>query len=137
MFFPLADKTVYSMIDHIEFKLAVTVWSLEGPEYQPCPELHAICELIDAPTLQRSPAELFPSSNSIRSCSTTDPACFLNVDIRADPTDQMEVVSVQIRCCNNVADSIEELLQKIRSRSEVKTALLRGNLGLNVGAREA
>ena len=53
------------MATHTEFKLAVTVQSLEKPEYQPCPELQTICQLIEASTLTRSPAELYPSDQQI------------------------------------------------------------------------
>ena len=117
---------------HTEFKLALTVWSLEGPECQPCPELQAICELLEVPELLQSPVELYPSTKPIRSNSDRDPACFLEIDIdHADPTDQMELIWIQLRCANAVADRVEKLICEIRSRSEVSSALLRGNLGLS------
>jgi hypothetical protein len=118
------------MTRHTEFSVGVTVWSLEEPEYEPCSELQAICQLLGAPTLTRSPAELYPSNELISSVSTSDLGSILRVDISADPTDQMEVVTLQVRCVNDVADWVEELLRKIHTRSEVETALLRGNLGL-------
>ncbi len=125
------------MATHTEFKVAVTVDSLEEPERQPCSELLAICQLLDAPALARSPAELYPSIEPIRSASVHDPSCFLNINIACDPTDQMSVVGIQIRCQESVADQIDALLRQIHSRSEVETALLRGNLGLSDAAEVA
>jgi hypothetical protein len=48
-----------------------------------------------------------------------------------DPTDQMEVVPINIRCRSDVADEIEKQLRLIQSRSEVQTPFLRGDLGWN------
>lgn len=120
------------MATHTEFKLAVTALSLEEPEYRPCAELQAICQLIEAPTLTRSPAELYPSNQPIRCFSERESSCFLSIDINSDPTDQMSVVEIQIRCLDAVADQVNLLLCQIRNRSEIETALLRGDLGLCV-----
>ena len=115
---------------HTEFSTAVTVWALEKPDYEPCSELLKICQLLDAPELSRSPVELYPSLEPVRSVSTGDPTSYLNIDMVRDPTDQMDVVKINIRCSNEVADAVEELLRQIRTRSDVTTAMLRGNLGL-------
>ena len=118
------------MATHTEFKLAVTVLSLEEPEYQPCPELQAICLLLGAPPPTRSPAELYPSSKPIYSASAHDAQCFLEINIEGDPTDQMSMVGITIRCPDAVADHVNTLLCRIRGRSEIEAPLLRGNLGL-------
>lgn len=116
------------MRTYTEFTLAVTVWSLEEPDDQPCAELQTICQLLEVPEVTRSLAELYPSSKPIRLLSSRDPHCFLNIDL--GPDDGMDVVGIQLRCLNPLADEVEKLLRQIRSRSEVKNALLRGNLGL-------
>ena len=90
----------------------------------------AICRLIEAPGFIRSPEELHPRDDPMVTTSTSDPACFLRINLTADPTDQMDVVSIHVRCKADVADSVHELVCQIRSRSDVKTAILRGNLGL-------
>jgi len=119
------------MAGHTEFKTAVTVFVLEEPEYQPCPELQEICRLIAAPAFDRSPAELFPSDQSYRSVSYIDRSCFLDIDITHDPTDPMCVVPILIRCPDSVAEQVDAQLRRIRDRSSIKTAFLRGNLGLS------
>jgi hypothetical protein len=122
---------------HTEFKLAVTVLSLEEHDYQACSELQAICHLLGASMLTHSPAELYPSQTPIRSISAHDPDCILEIDIAADPTDQMNVVGIKICCPDNVADQVDACLRQIRARSEVQTALLRGDLGLLLSTRTA
>ena len=117
------------MTAHTEFSLSVTVWALEEQEYQPCSELNSICQLLNAPSFTQSPAERFPSHEPATSVSTLDTGCYVRVDLAGDPTDQMEVVTIQIRCANAVADTVDALLRCIQSRSEVESALLRGNLG--------
>lgn len=121
------------MTGYTEFAVGVTVWSLEKPDYQPCPELNSICDLLGANSLTRSPAELYPSSSPIRSVSPIDPESIMQIDIAGDPTDQMEIVQINIRCKSSVADEIETQLRQIRLRSEVQTALRRGDLGWNSG----
>jgi hypothetical protein len=117
---------------HIEFSFAAEVWLLEGENFQPCSELGAICRLIDAPEFTRSLEELHPRDDPMVTISTSDPTCFLRIDLTADPTDQMDVVAIQVRCKADLADSVNECLRQIRSRSEVKTAILHGNLGLSI-----
>lgn len=123
------------MTGHTEIAIGVTVWSLEEPDYQPCPELNAICDLLRANRLTRSPAELYPSSKPIRSISSDAPESIIQIDITGDPTDQMEVVAINIRCNPDVADEIEKLLCQIQSRSEIKIPLRRGDLGWNGGIK--
>ncbi len=77
-----------------------------------------------------SPAEMRPRSEPVVLMSKTDPRAFLSIDLTADPTDQMDVVRLSARCKSVFADAIHEQLKSIRARSDVKAALLRGNLGL-------
>lgn len=112
----------------IEFKTSVTGDSLEEPDYCLCPELHVLCDLINAPRLTRSPYERYPTLSPI-SCTSKDKQCFLTIDTTG-PDDGMSIVGLGFRCRSEVADQAEGLIRSIRSRSGVQTALLRGNLGL-------
>lgn len=116
---------------YTEFKLGVTVWSLDTTDNKPCAELFSICSLIaaDSPTL--SPADLYPQSTPVVIVSKVDPKTFVSLDLSRDLTDQMEVVEISVRCKNGTADAIHAQFKAIRARSEIKTALLRGNLGLS------
>jgi hypothetical protein len=118
------------VIDYTEFRLGVSVWSLETLDDKPCDELLALCSLIHADSISESPVEMFPRTEPVILVSKVDPKIFVSINLTADPTDQMEVVGLSVRCKKEDADSIHELLNAIRARSEVKTALLRGNLGL-------
>ncbi len=71
-----------------------------------------------------------PRSEPVVLISKTDPRAFLSIDLTADSTDQMDVVRLSARCKSVFADAIHEQLKAIRARSDVKAALLRGNLGL-------
>jgi hypothetical protein len=103
----------------------VTVWSLETEAEKPCDELLAICRLIDADELTVSPAEIHPQAEPLLVTSKSVARSFLSIDLTKDPTDQMEVVGLSVRCENDLADAVHEQLKAIRERSEVKTALLR------------
>jgi len=113
-----------------EFKLTVTVWSLEDLDGRPCAELQSICRLLDAPALSVSPADMYPSKTPLFSGAANDSECGLEIVLSADPSDQMGVAEITIRCPELVADNIEACLRRIRDRSEVQGAMLRGNLGV-------
>ena len=117
-------------IEHTEFKLGVTVWSLETEDGKPSDEILAICRLLDADELAVSPAEMYPRADPLVLRSKADPKTFLAIDLTEDPTDQMEVVGLAVRCDERIADAIQQKLKVIRECSDIKTALLRGNLGL-------
>lgn len=118
------------VIEYTEFKLGVTTWSLETTDDEPCDELVEICRLIHADELAVSPAEIRPRPEPLLLTSKSDPEMFLSINFADDPTNQMEVVGLSVRCKDEFADAIHERLKSIRQRSAVKTALLRGNLGL-------
>lgn len=85
---------------------------------------------MDTDELNVSPGEIYPQPEPVVLTSKVDPKTFLSINLAADPTDQMEMVGLSIRCKSGVADAIHEKLKTIRERSAVATALLRGNLGL-------
>lgn len=113
-----------------EFKLCVMVNALEEPEYQPCPELGAICRLLGAPSPTRSPSELFPADSPLRFVSEIEPSDYLEVDIRTGPGNSMAIVEIRLRCRTAVADDVELQLRRIRDNSEMRFPLLRGDLGI-------
>ena len=119
-------------MDYVEFKLGVTIWSLEEPGYVPCPELKSICELIDANNFTESLAELCPTAKIVKRNSRSDANAYIAINCAGDRTDQMGVVGLFVRCNASVADMVEEQLRRVCVRSEVKTALLRGDLGLKI-----
>ena len=63
-----------------ELTTNVTAWTLEEPDYQPCPELFEICDAIGAPRLTRSPAELYPTRNPICIHAADGSSRFLFID---------------------------------------------------------
>jgi hypothetical protein len=85
---------------------------------------------MNADDLASSPAEMYPRNDPIVLHSNDDPASYLTIDLASDPTDQMDVVGLSLRCKNDIADAIHHELKKIRRRSEAASRLLRGNLGL-------
>jgi hypothetical protein len=113
----------------IELKTRLTVWTLEEPEYYPCPELLDICDAIDAPRLTRSPAELYPTRNPICTQATDGSTRFLCIDTTG-PEDGMEFVTVCIRCYTDDKQRIASLLHQLRERSEIVGPLLDGQLGI-------
>lgn len=118
------------MLGHIEFKVSICGDAIEEPEFCPCPELHSLCDLISAPRLTRSPYELFPTPNPILTISTDDSG-FLLLNTTG-PDDGMCMVGLQYRCPTQLADTAEALIRQIHDRSEIKTAMLRGDLGLSL-----
>ena len=113
------------MSRHIEFNLAVPVWTLEEIENQPCEELIAICRSLDSSSFTQSPVELFRANEPTLVVSRDEPICGMLIDMTNDPTDQMDLVVIRVRCNANVADDIEEQLRGIAARSEVTPALFR------------
>ena len=118
------------VLGHTEFKLSICGDAMEEPEFCPCPELNSLCDLISAPRLTRSPYELYPTPNQILTISIDDLG-FLLLDTTG-PADGMCMVGLQYRCQTDLADTAETLVRQIRDRSEIKTALLRGDLGLSL-----
>jgi hypothetical protein len=122
---------------HTEFKTGVTVWSLtedsDVPDFRSSPscELQTLCRLIDAPPFSESPLALHGHVDQMFVVSKSDPVSFVSIDLRIDPIDQMEVVGIEVRCINDVADQIEKVLREIQRHSEVTSAFNRGNLGLS------
>jgi len=106
------------------------VWSLETADEKPCDELVEISRLIHADELTVSPAGMYPRAEPVLLSSKIDPGVFLSIELTEEPTDQMEVVGLSVRCDDTVADAVHERLKSICERSQVRTALLRGNLGL-------
>ena len=118
------------MNEYTDFKLGFCADAVEEREYSPCAKLHSLCDLISAPRLARSPFELYPTQNPILTMPS-DRGGFLLLDTTG-PDDGMCMIGLQFRCPSELADVAESLVRQIRDRSEIKTALLRGDLGLTL-----
>lgn len=118
----------HAMEAFTDFKTRVTGDALEESDYFPCLELHVLCDLMNAPRLTSSPYELYPTHSPI-SCISMDRQCFVTIDATG-PEDGMSMVGLRVRCRSEVANQVEGLIRSIRERSQVQTALLRGNLRL-------
>jgi len=111
------------MATRTQFKLAVTALSLEEPEYQPCSELLEIWHAPRIATAHKIAAELYHQASRFVPFPRTIRKCFLAIDIEGDPTDQMGMVGIIIRCPNAVLPTrINALLCQIRERSEIKNS---------------
>jgi hypothetical protein len=109
----------------IDFRTSVTADALEEPDDCPCSELHILCDLINAPRITQSPFALYPTLLSISCISATPRAssCWMQLAQR---------IKWAWWACNFVV--VAKLRTELngpsmmRSRSQIQTAFLRGNL---------